>query len=116
MTDYKPQPGERAVFYGPATGSLEVLVADYRGVFERVAHWDPRVPSAHWQPITRVKSGDVMPLDQATQRWAWEYLTTCYGRYRAGQDLEDLATHQLVSREGSPIMHLVPIPEGDTSD
>jgi len=109
MTDYQPQPGERAVFHGSATDGIEVLVADYRGHFQQVGDYRPGIPALVWRPYADHKAGECRPLDADTQAWVWETLVEAKRRYEAGESLAPLATHRLVKNTGNMGMHLAPI-------
>ena len=109
MTDYKPNPGERAVFYGSAVGSIEVHVADYRGHFARVGICQTGSPFLLWNPYADHKANDPRPLDADTQAWVWGTLCEAKRRHEAGEPLAPLATHRLVKNTGNSGMHLAPI-------
>ena len=109
MTDYQPRPGERAVSYGSAVGSVEVLVADYRGHFQDVGTFRPCGPSLVWRPYAAHSATEVRALDADTQAWVWEELMEAKRRHEAGEPLAPLATHRLVKNTGNSGMHLAPI-------
>lgn len=111
MTDYQPQPGERAVFHGSAVGTIDVLVADYRGHFQQVGDYRPGIPALVWCPDADHKAGECRPLDADTQAWVWETLVEAKRRHEAGEPLASLATHRLVENTGNSGMHLEPIEE-----
>lgn len=109
MTDYQPQPGERAVFHGPAVNSIEVLVADYRGHFKQVGDYRPDIPFLSWAPYADTKAREIRALDAETQAWSWDTLMEAKRRHESGEPLATLATHRLVKNTGNSGMHLEPI-------
>nr|WP_314314707.1 hypothetical protein [Kocuria rhizophila] len=109
MTDYKPERGERAVFYGSAVGNIEVYVADYRGHFQDVGGLYPGDPTLVWRPYADHSATESRPLDADTQTWVWDTLCEAKRRHEAGEDLAPLATHRLVKNSTSYGMHLEPI-------
>lgn len=109
MTDYQPQPGERAVFYGSAVGSIEVLVANYRCKFALVGRFSTMMLGLGWNPVLAHRQGDVRPLDADTREWSWDTLMEAKRRHEAGEPLASLATHRLVKNTGNSGMHLEPI-------
>lgn len=109
MTDYQPQPGERAVFHGSTVGTIDVLVADYRGHFQQVGDYRPGIPSLVWRPYADHSATESRPLDADTQTWVWDTLCEAKRRHEAGEDLAPLATHRLVKNTGNSGMHLEPI-------
>lgn len=115
MTDYQPQPGERAVFHGSAVGTIDVLVADYRGHFQQVGDYRPGVPYLVWRPYAASSATEVRTLDQDTQAWVWDTLMEAKRRHEAGEPLAPLATHRLVKNTGNSGMHLEPIEEASCS-
>lgn len=115
MTDYKPERGERAVFYGSAVGNIEVYVADYRGHFTRVGICQTGSPFLLWNPYMDHKANDLRLLDPDTQAWSWETLMEAKRRHEAGEPLGPLATHDLVPNETNSGMHLAPTEEASCS-
>ncbi|RKQ36225.1 hypothetical protein [Kocuria tytonis] len=111
MTDYQPQRGERAVLYGSAVNSIEVLVADYRCKFAPVGRFNTRMLGLGWNPVLAHGQGDVRPLDADTREWSWDTLMEAKRRHEAGEPLAPLATHRLVKNTGNTGMHLEPIEE-----
>lgn len=109
MTDYQPQPGERAVFHGSAVGRIEVFVADYRGHFQEVGKFYPGDPSLVWRPYAAHSATEVRALDADTQTWVWDTLCEAKARHESGEDLASMATHRLVKNAGNAGMHLQPI-------
>lgn len=109
MTDYKPTPGEPAVFHGSAVGSIEVFVANPQGKFARVGRFNTRMLGLGWNPVLAHGQGDVRPLDADTREWSWDTLMEAKRRHEAGEDLAPLATHWLVKNTGNTGMHLEPI-------
>lgn len=115
MTDYKPNPGERAVFYGSAVNSIKVLVANYRCRFAPVGRFNTRMLGLGWNPVQAHGQGDVRPLDAETREWSWDTLMEAKRRHEAGEPLAPLATHRLVKNTGNSGMHLEPIEEASCS-
>ena len=109
MTDYQPRPGERAVLYGSAVGSIEVFVADYRCKFAPVGRFNTKMLGLGWNPVQAHGQGDVRPLDAETREWSWDTLMEAKRRHEAGEPLAPLATHRLVKNTGNSGMHLAPI-------